>query len=174
MFAADSKILQILGSLQEGQRNLQEGQKRLEEGQKNLELRQSSLEHGQKNLELRQSSLEQGQKSLEEGQKTLQIGQKGLAEGQKRLEVTVEKHGQQIDMLIDTVGHINTTLKSVATKHDLETGMRELEVKFDAKIDEVKSAVIMLEAKVVKRIQRCERRITNIEEQVGIEDPDKN
>jgi hypothetical protein len=44
----------------------------------------------------------------------------------------------------------------------------------DAAKSELKADILMLDSKVVKKIQRHERRITNIEEQEGIENPEKN
>jgi hypothetical protein len=49
-----------------------------------------------------------------------------------------------------------------------------VEVAVDAAKSELKADILMLESKVVKRIQSHERRITNIEEQEGIDNPEKN
>jgi hypothetical protein len=51
---------------------------------------------------------------------------------------------------------------------------QDVEVAVDAAKSELKADILMLDSKVVKRIQSHERRITNIEEQEGIENPDKN
>jgi hypothetical protein len=85
-----------------------------------------------------------------------------------------QKQGKQIDMLVDTAGHMNTALKAVATKQDVEVAVDAAKTELEAKIAEVKSEVLMLDSKVVKRIQGLDRRVTNIEEQEGIENPDKN
>ena len=108
----------------------------------------------------------------------LQSGQKNLEAGQKALQTDVQKQGKQIDMLVDTAGHINTALKSVATKHDVETTVETVvdaaKSELKADISEVKSDVLRLDSKVVKKHQSYERRITNIEDHEGIENPDKN
>jgi hypothetical protein len=104
---------------------------------------------------------------LQTGQKALQEGQKNLEAGQKALQADVQKQGKQIDMLVDTAGHMNTALKSVATKQDVEVAV-------DAAKSELKADILMLDSKVVKRIQSLDRRVTNIEEREGIENPEKN
>ena len=56
----------------------------------------------------------------------------------------------------------------------MEVAVDAAKTELEAKIGEVKSDVLMLDSKVVKRIQGHERRITNIEEHESIENPDKN
>jgi hypothetical protein len=83
-----------------------------------------------------------------------------LQEGQKAIQADVH-------ILKDGQAHTNTVLKTLATKQDVEVAV-------DAAKSELKADILMLDSKVVKRIQSHERRITNIEEQEGIENPDKN
>jgi uncharacterized protein YoxC len=90
------------------------------------------------------------------------------------LQADVQKQGKQIDRLVDTVGHINTALKTVATKQDVEVAVDAAKSELEAKIGEVKADVLMLDSKVVKKIQSLNRRTTNIEEQSGIENPEKH
>jgi hypothetical protein len=114
---------------------------------------------------------------IQAGQKALQTDVASLKDGQ-------QKQGKQIDMLVDTAGHINTALKVVATKHDVDAAKSELgarisdvEAKVSAvegKVNEVRSDVLRLDSKVVKKNQSYERRITNLEEQSGIENPEKH
>ena len=92
---------------------------------------------------------------------------KGDVEKIPAIEQQLAHRGKQIDMLVDTAGHINTALKSVATKQDVEVAV-------DAAKSELKADILILDSKVVKKIQRHERHIRNIEEQEGIENPDKN
>jgi H+/Cl- antiporter ClcA len=51
---------------------------------------------------------------------------------------------------------------------------QDVEVAVDAAKSELKADILMLESKVVKKIQSHERRISNVEEQEGIENPEKN
>jgi copper oxidase (laccase) domain-containing protein len=90
------------------------------------------------------------------------------------LRTDVQKQGERLEAvqadvhtLKDGQAHTNTVLKTLATKQDAEVAV-------DAAKSELKADILMLDSKVVKRIQSHERRITNIEEQEGIENPDKN
>ncbi len=51
---------------------------------------------------------------------------------------------------------------------------QDVEVAVDAAKSELKTDILMLESKVLKKIQSHERRISNVEEQEGIENPEKN
>jgi hypothetical protein len=104
----------------------------------------------------------------------LQEGQKSLEAGQHAIQADAQKQGKQIETLVDGQAHTNTILKTLATKQDVEVAVDAAKSELEAKISEVKSDVLMLDSKVVKRIQSHERRITNIEEHEGIENPDKN
>jgi uncharacterized metal-binding protein YceD (DUF177 family) len=90
------------------------------------------------------------------------------------IEKQLEQQGKHIDMLVDTAGHTNTALKAVATKHDVEVAVDAAKTELEARISEVKSDVLMLDSKVAKKIQSHERRITNFEDQTGIENPEKH
>ena len=83
------------------------------------------------------------------------------------IEKQLEQQGKHIDMLVDTAGHTNTALKAVATKHDVEVAV-------DSAKNELKADILMLDSKVAKKIQSHERRITNFEDQTGIENPEKH
>ncbi len=85
-----------------------------------------------------------------------------------------QKQGKQIDILVDGLSHTNTAIKTLATKHDVE---EIVDAKVDAAKSELKEDILMLDAKVskvVKKVQSHDRRITNIEDREGIENPDKN
>jgi hypothetical protein len=92
----------------------------------------------------------------------------------KGLNSKVDRQGEQIDLLVDTAGHINTALKAVATKQDVEVTVDAAKSELGAKIGEVRSDILMLDSKVVKKIQSLNRRTTNIEDQSGIENPEKH
>ena len=97
----------------------------------------------------------------------LQAGQKALQTDVASIKDVQQKQGKQIDMLVDTAGHINTALKIVATKQDVEVAV-------DSAKSELKADILMLGSKVIKKIQSVDRRVTNIEEQSGIENPEKH
>jgi hypothetical protein len=73
----------------------------------------------------------------------------------------------KVDRLEDGQGHIHTALKIVATKQDVEVAV-------DSAKSELKADILMLDSKVVKKIQSVDRRVTNIEDQSGIENPEKH
>src|SRR3954466_8750832 len=62
-----------------------------------------------------------------------------------------QKQGKQVDTLVDVSAHVNTAVKSLATKQDIETTV-------DAAKSELKADIFMLDAKVVKKIQSHDRR----------------
>ena len=93
--------------------------------------------------------------------------------------------------LKDGLAHTTTAMKAVATKKDVETlpTKRDVEEIVETAIDaakselqgdiaatkgELKSDILMLNSKVVRKIPSLERRVTNIEEQEGIENPEKH
>ena len=79
-----------------------------------------------------------------------------------------------VETLKDGQAHTHTVLKTLATKQDVEVAVDAAKTELEAKISEVKSDVLMLDSKVAKKIQSHERRITNLEEQSGIENPEKH
>ena len=104
---------------------------------------------------------------LQAGQKVLQADVKGLKSDVGTIKDVQHKQGKQIDMLVDTASHMNTALKTVATKHDVEVAV-------DSAKNELKADILILDSKVAKKIQSHERRITNFEDQTGIENPEKH
>jgi hypothetical protein len=111
--------------------------------------------------------LQVGQKALNGKIDTLEQGQKALQTDVASVKDVQQKQGKHIDMLVDTAGHMNTALKAVATKHDVEVAV-------DSAKNELKADILMLDSKVAKKIQSHERRITNFEDQTGIENPEKH
>jgi hypothetical protein len=86
----------------------------------------------------------------------------------------LEQQGKDIKSLMvdvttikDSQNHMTTAVKALATKGDVETTL-------DAAKTELKADMLPLESKVVKKIQGHERRISNIEDQAGIKNPEKN
>ena len=71
------------------------------------------------------------------------------------------------DTLNTEVSHITTALKIVATKGDVETAV-------EAAKNEINANSLNLDAKTSRKLQSHERRITNLENDAGIDNPDKN
>jgi len=121
---------------------------------------------------------------IQAGQKALQADVASMKDVQQKQGDVQQKQGKQIDMLVDTAGHSNTALKVVATKHDVDAAKSELSARIsdveakvsavEGKVNEVRSDVLRLDSKVVKKNQSYERRITNLEDQSGIENPEKH
>ncbi len=90
----------------------------------------------------------------------LQADVKDLKQGQERIE-------KRLGNVEQGQAHLATAIEALPTKQDVE-------VIVDAARTELKADMLMLESKVVKKIQSHTRRITNIEEREGIDNPDKN
>ena len=69
-------------------------------------------------------------------------------------------HGKKLDILMDEQAHVRSVLKVLPTKQDLEVT--------------VEAAKSELKADLIRKIQRHERRIENLEDEAGIENPEKN
>jgi uncharacterized protein YhaN len=95
----------------------------------------------------------------------------GLEAGQRAMQA-------DITGLKDSLSHTNTAIKALPTKQDVEVAIdaakSELKADIAATKGELKAEIYNLDAKVVKKIQRHERRFENIEEHTGIENPEKN
>jgi hypothetical protein len=111
----------------------------------------------------------------------------GLQEGQKLLQAAIDQQGKTITVtqkdisgLKDSLAHTNTAIKTLATKKDVEAlpirkDVEEIvETAIDAAKSELRADILRLDAKVVRKIPSLERRVTNIEEQEGIENPEKH
>jgi hypothetical protein len=90
-----------------------------------------------------------------------------LEAGTTALRTDVQTITAEVQTLKDGQAHTHTLLKTLATKQDVEVAV-------DAARSELKADILMLDSKVVKKIQSHERRVTNIEEHEGIKNPDKN
>jgi hypothetical protein len=90
-----------------------------------------------------------------------------LQAGQKAIRADVATLKTDVGTLKDGQAHTHTVLKTLATKQDVEVAV-------DAAKSELKADILMLDSKVVKKIQSVDRRVTNIEREEDIENPEKN
>ena len=111
-----------------------------------------------------------------------------LQEGQKSLQAAIDQQGKAKAMQEDISGvkpslaHTNTAIKALPTKKEAEeivdtavdAAKSELKADIADAKGELKSDILMLNAKVVRKIPSLERRVTNVEEHVGIENPEKH
>jgi hypothetical protein len=70
--------------------------------------------------------------------------------------------------------HISTALEAVAAGQREQATKQDVETTVEAAKTELKADMLLLELKVIKKIQSHERRISNIEEEEGIKNLDKN
>jgi predicted XRE-type DNA-binding protein len=147
----DDKILKILEDLQAGQQALNGKVGTLEQGQKALQADVASIKdvQQQQGKDIAALKSEQGQQGK-------------LLNGLAATMATVleEQHAQRLD------------IRSLHT--ELHETREELKGEIRAAREEAKRDTIDLKATVVKKIQSVDRRVTNIEEHEGIENPDKN
>ena len=126
--------------------------------------------------------LKQGQQALEAGQQALQDDVSAIkAETAKipGLEQRLDHHGK---LLSGLTANMATVLEEQQAQR---SDIRSLHTEVHASTEDVKAEIIAsraeakmdnvdLKATVVKRFQSDERRITNIEEHEGIENPEKH
>lgn len=106
---------------------------------------------------------------------SLQDSHKRLEDSHKKLEDITGRSLTVIDVLAAGQKDIREKLATKADKKDIT----RLEKKIDAKADKVDLVNINaklqnIDAKLVKKLQSHDRRLTNIEEEQGIPHPDKN
>jgi hypothetical protein len=126
--------------------------------------------------------LKQGQKALEAGQKALQDDVTAVkAETGKipAIEQRLDHHGKLLTGLTANMATVleeqqaqRVDIRSLHT--EVHESREELKGEIKAARDEAKRDTIDLKAAVVKRFQSDERRITNLEEHEGIENPEKH
>src|SRR4051812_6794164 len=97
-----------------------------------------------------------------------------LENGQKTIQSDIANLTVKVGRLENTVAHIDTALKVVPTKQDIEVAIDAAKNELKADIHHVDANVLNLDAKVSRKLQSHERRISNIEEHEGIENPEKN
>jgi peptidoglycan hydrolase CwlO-like protein len=119
--------------------------------------------------------LKAGQNALNSKVDTLEQGQKALEAGQQALTGKVDAQGKLLNGITATMA---TMLEEQQAQRvdirSLHTELHEVKGEVRAARDEAKRDTIDLKATVVKKIQSLDRRVTNIEEHDGIENPDKN
>ncbi|MBV8869343.1 MAG: hypothetical protein JOY65_08000 [Acetobacteraceae bacterium] len=113
----------------------------------------------------------------------------GLQEEQKSLQAAVGQQGkaikavqEDISGVKDSLAHTNTAIKALPTKKEVEeiidtavdAAKSELKADIADVKGELKSDILMLNAKVVRKIPSLEWRVTNVEEHTGIENPEKH
>ena len=113
----------------------------------------------------------------------------GLQEEQKSLQAAVGQQGkaikavqEDISGVKDSLAHTNTAIKALPTKKEVEeiidtavdAAKSELKADIADVKGELKSDILMLNAKVVRKISSLEWRVTNVEEHTGIENPEKH
>jgi hypothetical protein len=147
----DDKIFEILEDLQAGVKGLQQGQQSLESGQKALQADVASIKDAQQQQGKDIAALKSGQ--AQQGK---------LLNGITATTGTLleEQHAQRVD------------IRSLHT--ELHETREELKGEIVAARAEARADSIDVKATVLKKNQSYERRITNLEEHEGIENPDKN
>ena len=159
--STDEKALKILENLQADIRGLKQGQQGLESGQQGLAAGQRALEAGQKALQDDMTAVK---------------ADTGKIPG---LEQRLDHHGKLLTGLTATTATVleeqqaqRSDIRSLHT--EVHASREELKGEIRASRDEAKQDNMDLKATVVKKIQSLDRRTTNIEDQSGIENPEKH
>jgi hypothetical protein len=158
---ADDKILQALDELRSDMKGLKQGQESLEAGQKAL----------------RADVQKQGdQLATLQADVTAVKAETGKIPG---IEQRLDHHGKLLTGLTATMATVleeqqaqRSDIRSLHT--EVHETREEVKGEIRAARDEAKRDTIDLKAAVVKRFQSDERRITNLEEHEGIENPEKH
>lgn len=108
---------------------------------------------------------------LKEDIQTIKSGQQILEAGQEALQAALGELKKDLGSTKDVVLHLNTALKALPTKQETE---EIVETAVDAAKSELRSDILLLDAKIVRKIPSLEHRVRNIEEQEGIENPEKH
>jgi chromosome segregation ATPase len=151
---ADEKIVKILESLQEGQKTLESGQKALRADVQKQGEQMTALQDDVTAIKSETAKIPGLEQQLEHHGKLLT----GLTA--TTATVLEEQHAQRSD------------IRSLHT--EVHESREELKGEIRAARAEAKRDNMDLKATVVKRFQSDERRITNIEEHEGIENPEKH
>jgi hypothetical protein len=96
---------------------------------------------------------------MNEAQQILNILEK-LVNGQNRIEEVQKNHSRELS-------HIKTTLKTVATKEDIEIAVNTAK-------SEIQADILNLGAKQTRKDHQQDTRIENLEEHTGTHNPTKN
>ena len=79
-----------------------------------------------------------------------------------------------LDAVKAGVEDVQTKVAAIEAKQKEQPTKQDVETTVDAAKAEIKADLLLLESKVIKKIQSHERRITNIENQEQIEHPEKH
>jgi uncharacterized phage infection (PIP) family protein YhgE len=165
---ADDKILQALDELRSDIRGLKQGQEGLEAGQQ-------ALAAGQKTL--KDAVQKQGEQlATLQDDVTAVKAETGKIPG---VEQRLERHGK---LLTGLTANMATVLEE---QHAQRSDIRSLHTEVHASREELKGEIrearaeakrdtIDLQATVLKKNQSLDRRVTNLEEQAGVENPEKH
>jgi DNA repair ATPase RecN len=159
--STDEKVLKILEDVQADIKGLKQGQQGLESGQQGLAAGQRALEAGQKALQDDMTAIK---------------ADTGKIPG---LEQRLDHHGKLLTGLTATTATVleeqhaqRSDIRSLHT--EVHASREELKGEIRAAREEAKRDNMDLKAAVVKKIQSVDRRVTNIEDQSGIENPEKH
>jgi outer membrane murein-binding lipoprotein Lpp len=159
--STDEKVLKILEDVQADIKGLKQGQEGLAAGQRALEAGQKALQGDMTAVKAETAKIPAIEQRLD--------NQGKLLTGLTATTATVleEQHAQRSD-----IRSLHTEVHE--TREELKGEIEEVKSEVRAARDEAKRDNIDLKASVVKRFQSDERRITNIEEREGIENPEKH
>ena len=137
------------------------------------------LQAGQQVLNGKVGTLEQGQKALQADVASIKEVQQQQGKDIGALKSGQEQQGKLLNGITATTGTVleeqqaqRVDIRSLHT--ELHATREELKGEIRAAREEAKRDTIDLKATVVKKMQSVDRRVTNIEEHEGIENPDKN
>ena len=137
------------------------------------------LRAGQKALNGKVDSLEQGQKALQGDVASLKEVQQQQGNDLAALKSGQQQHGKLLNGIAATMASVleeqqaqRIDIRSLHT--ELHESREELKGEIRAARAEAKMNNVELQAQVRKKDQSLERRVTNLEEQAGIENPEKH
>lgn len=102
--------------------------------------------------------------NLQAGQKRIEKDVKDLKQGQERLEQGQAQHKTALEALAAGQQDLR---ERTATKKDVDTAIEVAE-------KELRADILLIDAKLVKTVHSHGKRIENIEQHEGIQNPDKN
>jgi uncharacterized phage infection (PIP) family protein YhgE len=158
---ADDKIVKILETLQEGQKTLESGQKALRADVQKQGEQITALQDDVTAVKAETGKIPAIEQRLDHQGKLLT----GLTA--TTATVLEEQHAQRSD-----IRTLHTEVHE--SREELKGEIEEVKSEVRAARAEAKRDNMDLKATVVKRFQSGERRITNIEEHEGIENPEKH
>ena len=159
--SADEQVLKILEELSDKVDTLDQGQKALQDGVQKQSGQIAALQDGVTVVKADTAKIPGVEQRLDHHGKLLT----GLTANMAT--VLEEQQAQRSDIrTLHTEVH--------ASREEVKGEMEEVKTEVRAAREEAKRDAIDLKATVVKKSQSLDRRVTNIEEHEGIENPDKN